>query len=407
MLLRRPRRTVMSDTPRPRPSIGALQPQLVQWRRHLHRFPELGFQEQATSRFIAQKLASWGIDVQTGVAKTGVVATIAGRGDGPVVAVRADMDALPILEGNRVEYASENTGIMHACGHDGHVAIALGTARWLAEHRDALPATVKILFQPAEEGPGGAKPMIEAGALASPDVAAIVGLHLWNNMPLGQVGVKGGPSFANAAKFKATILGRGGHGAIPQQTVDAVVVGAQVVNALQTIVARNVDPFEPAVVTVGKFQSGTNFNVIAQSAYLEGTVRCFSPELETRLPERIEQVIAGICQAHGASYEFEYDRHYPVLMNDPAVAELVRSVAEEFLGRGRVRPETTLGGEDMAFFLQKVPGCYFFLGSANPERGLDKPHHHPCFDFDETALGLGVELFVRCLERFWERSMAE
>ncbi len=386
--------------PRPRPSIAQLQPQLVQWRRHLHRFPELGFQERATSDFIAQKLRSWGLSVQTGIARTGIVATVEGALPGPVLGVRADMDALPILERNPVEYASEHSGVMHACGHDGHVAIALGTARWLAEHRETLAGTVKFLFQPAEEGPGGALPMIEAGVLSRPDVDALIGLHLWNTMKLGEVGVKGGPSMGDTSQFKVTIVGKGGHGAIPQQTVDAVVVGAQVVGALQTIVSRNVDPFQPVVVTVGKFHSGSNFNVIAQTAQLEGTVRCFDLTLAEMLPRRIEQVIAGICDAHGATYEFEYHRHYPAVVNDPDIAALVRAVAEQFLGEAQVRPETTLGGEDMAFFLQKVPGCYFFLGSANPERGLDKPHHHPCFDFDEAALGLGVELFVRCVERF-------
>ncbi|AGY57402.1 M20 metallopeptidase family protein [Gloeobacter kilaueensis] len=393
-----------STTPLPRPAIAALQPQLVQWRRHLHRFPELGFQERATHRFIVQKLTSWGIDVRE-VAKTGVVATVTGQAEGPVLAVRADMDALPILERNGVDYASETPGVMHACGHDGHVTIALGTAFLLAQHRERLPGTVKFLFQPAEEGPGGALPMIAEGALEAPTVEAMIGLHLWNSLPIGQLGVKAGPSMADTAQFKVTITGKGGHGALPHQTIDAIVVGAQVVSALQTIVARNIDPFEPAVVTVGKFHGGSNFNIIAQTVELEGTVRCFAPELAQVLPARIEQVIAGICQAHGATYELAYRRHYPSVINDERVAALVRSVAEEFLGPDQVRPETTLGGEDMAFFLQKVPGCYFFLGSANPELGLDKPHHHPCFDFDEGALGLGVELFVRCLERFWQQPL--
>jgi amidohydrolase len=391
----------MATSARPRPSIDALQTELVQWRRQIHRFPELGFQEQVTSRFIAQKLKSWGLEVRTGVAKTGVVATLRGNSEGPVFGIRADMDALPILERNAIDYASEVSGVMHACGHDGHVAIALGAARWWSEHRDVLPGTIKFLFQPAEEGPGGAVPMIAEGALQDPDVEALVGLHLWNTLPLGHIGVKAGPSMGDTAKFQLTIIGKGGHGAIPQQTIDAVVVGAQVVTALQTIVARNVSPFEPTVVTIGKFNSGSNFNIIAQTALIEGTVRCFNLDLAEWLPKRMEQVIRGICDAHGATYEFDYKRHYPAVINDPRIAGLVRSVAEDFLGEAQVQPETTLGGEDMSYFLQKVPGCYFFLGSANPELGLDKPHHHPCFDFDETALGLGVEMFVRCSERFF------
>lgn len=390
-----------------RRSIDTLQSDLVAWRRHLHQFPELGFQEKLTARFITQKLNAWGLDVRSEVATTGIVATLTGNQPGPVLALRADMDALPILERNTVEYASTHTGVMHACGHDGHVAIALGTAYWLARHREQVPGTVKFVFQPAEEGPGGALPMIAEGALHAPNVDAMIGLHLWNNLRLGRIGVKAGPSMGDTAQFKLTITGRGGHGAIPQQTIDAVVVGAQVVNALQTIVSRNVDPFQPAVVTVGKFQSGSNFNVIAQTAFLEGTVRCFDPGLTEFLPRRIEQVVRGICDAHGATYEFDYKHHYPAVINDPRIAGLVRSVAEEFLGTEQVGPEVTLGGEDMAYFLQQVPGCYFFLGSANPERALDKPHHHPCFDFDEAALGLGVELFVRCIEKFYAHSFAD
>lgn len=390
----------------PRPSIASLQAELVQWRRELHRFPELGFQEQITSRFIARKLTDWGLEVRPGIARTGVVALVEGASAGPVLAVRADMDALPILERTSVDYASEHPGIMHACGHDGHVAIALGAARWFAEHRDRLNGSVKFLFQPAEEGLGGAVPMIEEGALESPAVDAVIGLHLWNNMPIGEVGIKAGAEFADTAIFKVTITGKGGHGAIPQQTIDAVVVGAQVITALQTVVSRNVDPFQPAVVTVGKFTSGTAFNVIAQTADLEGTVRCFDLELAEWLPRRIEQTVRGVCEAHGATYTFAYDRHYPALINDPTMTALVRGAAEAFLGPDRVRSEATLGGEDMAFYLQKVPGCYFFLGSANAELGLDKPHHHPCFDFDERALGLGVELFVRCAERFYGHSLS-
>jgi amidohydrolase len=395
----------MSTVPAPRPSVGALQAELVQWRRQLHRFPELGFQEHLTGRFVAQKLSGWGLDVRTGIARTGVVALVEGTAPGPVLGVRADMDALAIFERNPVEYASQHPGIMHACGHDGHVAIALGAACWFAHHRDGLAGTIKFLFQPAEEGLGGARPMIDEGALVAPTVDALIGLHLWNNMALGEVGVKAGPSMGDTSLFKATITGRGGHGAIPHQTVDAVVVAAQVVAALQTIVARNVNPFEPAVITVGRFTGGTAFNVIAQTAELEGTVRCFDAHLAEYLPRRIEQVIRGVCEAHGASFELEYHRHYPALHNDPDVAALVHAAAEAFLGPDRVRPESTLGGEDMAFYLQKVPGCYFFLGSANPALGLDKPHHHPCFDFDEQALGLGVELFVRCAERFFGQSL--
>ncbi|BAS55768.1 N-acyl-L-amino acid amidohydrolase [Leptolyngbya boryana NIES-2135] len=389
------------DVSQIRLEIRSLQAQLVTWRRQLHQRPELGFREQLTAEFITQKLQEWQIPHETGIAKTGIVATIAGNRPGRVLAIRADMDALPIQEQNDVPYKSQHDGLMHACGHDGHVTIALGTAYYLSQHRD-FSGTVKIIFQPAEEGPGGAKPMIEAGVLKKPDVDAIVGLHIWNNLPLGMVGVRTGALMAAVETFDFTIVGKGGHGAIPQQTIDSVLVGAQIVNTLQTIVARNVDPIDSAVVTVGEFHSGTACNVIAASARLRGTVRYFNPKYAGYFAQRIEQIVAGICQAHGATYEFNYDVLYPPVINDGAIADLVRSIAETVIESplGVVPDCQTMGGEDMAFFLQEVPGCYFFLGSANSEKGLDFPHHHPRFDFDETVLGMGVEFFVRIVETF-------
>ncbi|MFG6106591.1 M20 family metallopeptidase [Leptothoe sp. EHU-05/26/07-4] len=391
--------------PQVRDNIKTLQSQLVEWRRHLHQRPELGFEETITADFITQQLTRWGIEHQTGIAKTGIVATIQGSRPGPVLAIRADMDALPIQELNQVPYRSLHNGKMHACGHDGHVTIALGIAHYLALHRDTFAGTVKIIFQPAEEGPGGAKPMIEAGVLSQPEVDAIIGLHIWNNLPLGTVGVRSGPLMAATEYFHCTIQGRGGHGALPHQTVDSIVVGAQVVTALQTIVARNISPIESAVVTVGEFQAGTAVNVIANSARLSGTVRYFNPAYRDLLPERMEAIIAGVCQAHGASYQFDYTRLYPPVINDATIAELVKSVASSVIETpAGVVPECqTMGGEDMSFFLQEKPGCYFFLGSANPDLNLAYPHHHPRFDFDETVLGTGVEIFVRCVERFCQQ----
>ena len=386
-----------------RSEILKLQPNLVQWRRELHRFPELGFKETRTAALIATKLADWGIPFETGVANTGVVATIAGElGSSPVLAIRADMDALPIQEENIISYKSQIDGLMHACGHDGHVAIALGTAYYLWQHRSELKGTVKIIFQPAEEGPGGAKPMIEAGVLANPKVDAIIGLHVWNNLPLGTVGVRSGALMAAVEFFHCQILGRGGHGAMPHQTVDALLVAAQVVNALQTIVSRNVDPLDAAVVTVGEFHAGTTTNVIADTARISGTVRYFNPALGNLLPQRIEQIIAGVCQSMGAKYELNYQKLYPPVINDPAIAELVRSASVNVIETpaGIVPECQTMGGEDMSFFLQEVPGCYFFLGSANPDLDLAYPHHHPRFNFDETVLSAGVEIFARCVEKF-------
>lgn len=375
---------------------------LVSWRRHLHQYPELGFKEHLTAEFVAQRLTEWGIDHQTGIAETGIMATIAGEQPGPVLAIRADIDALPIQEENTVSYRSRHDGIMHACGHDGHTAIALGTARYLSQHRQDFAGTVKIIFQPAEESPGGAKPMIEAGVLQNPQVDAIIGLHLWNNLPLGMVGVKSGPLMAAVDLFECKIQGKGGHGAMPHQTMDAVVISAQIVNALQAIVARHVNPLDSAVVTVGQLHAGTASNVIADSSFMSGTVRYFDPELADLIEPRMEEILKGICQSWGATYDLNYWRLYPPVINDVAIADLVRSLSTEVIETptGVVPNCQTMGGEDMSFFLQEVPGCYFFLGSANDERGLAYPHHHPQFDFDETALAMGVEIFVRCVEKF-------
>lgn len=385
-----------------RPEIQLLQSELVNWRRSLHQKPELGFQEHFTAEFIAEKLQKWSIPHQTGMAQTGVVATVSSGKPGPVLALRADMDALPVQEENQVPYRSQHEGRMHACGHDGHTAIALGTAYYLAHHLDSFSGTVKFIFQPAEEGPGGAKPMIEAGVLRQPDVEAIIGLHLWNNLPVGTVGVRQGAMMAAVETFDCTIQGKGGHGAMPQQTVDSIVVASQVVNALQTIVSRNVDPLQSAVVTVGSFHAGHTHNVIADTARLKGTVRYFDLGLAEFFQRRAEEVIAGICQTYGAKYTLDYCQLYPPVINDRYMTELVRSIAETVVETpaGIVPECQTMGGEDMSFFLQEVPGCYFFLGSANADKGLAYPHHHPRFDFDETALGMGVEIFVRCVEKF-------
>ncbi len=382
--------------------IGNLQSELVQWRRRLHQRPELGFKEHLTGEFIAGKLQEWGIEDQTGIAQTGIVAIIDSGKPGPILGIRADIDALPIYELNDVPYRSLHDGIMHACGHDGHTAIALGVAYYLANHRQNFRGQVKIIFQPAEEGPGGAKPMIEAGVLKNPDVEAIVGLHLWNNLPLGTVGVRSGALMAASENFDCTIMGKGGHGGMPHQTIDSIVVGAQIINALQTIVARNIDPINSAVVTVGKFHGGNAHNVIADTARFSGTVRYFNLAYRDYLPQRIEQIIAGVCQSHDAGYEYNYNRRYPPVINDEKIASLVRSVAEKVVETpAGVVPECqTMGAEDMSFFLQEVPGCYFFLGSANAEKNLAYPHHHPRFDFDESVLAMGVEIFVRCVEKF-------
>jgi len=385
-----------------RDAIALLQPELVKWRRQIHQYPELGFKEILTADFVQEKLTQWGIEHQTNIAQTGIVAVIKSHNKGKVLAIRADMDALPVQEENQVSYCSKHDGIMHACGHDGHTAIALGIAHYLAHNREKWHGTVKIIFQPAEEGPGGAKPMIEEGVLSNPDVDAIIGLHLWNNLPVGAIGVREGALMAAVECFKCTIFGKGGHGAMPDQTIDSVVVGTQIVNALQTIVSRNIAPVDSAVVTVGEFHAGTALNVIADTAKMSGTVRYFNPKLEPFIRQRVEAIIAGICQSHGATYDLDYWQLYPPVINNAKIAQLVKSVAEEVVETplGVVPECQTMGGEDMSFFLQQVPGCYFFLGSANAEKQLNYPHHHPRFDFDESVLSMGVEIFARCVERF-------
>ncbi|NET50796.1 MAG: amidohydrolase [Merismopedia sp. SIO2A8] len=390
-----------------RPDIQTLQHRLVEWRRQIHQYPELAFQERQTARLVSTLLEQWQIPYEGEIAYTGIVAVISGHQPGPVLAIRADMDALPIQEENHVPYRSQHDGVMHACGHDGHTAIALGTAHYLATHRHQLHGTVKFIFQPAEESPGGAKPMIEAGVLHNPDVDAIIGLHLWNNLPIGTVGVREGPLMAAVELFDCVIHGKGGHGAIPQQTVDPIVVGANIVSSLQTIVSRNLDPLVPGVVTVGKFQSGDANNVIPDSATFGGTVRYFDTALEGFFQTRLEQHIAGICQSYGATYNLNYRPVYPPTVNHPDITALVRSVATTVVDtpQGVVPNCQTMGGEDMSFFLQEVPGCYFFLGAANATLGLDYPHHHPRFDFDETVLAMGVELFVRCVEQFCQEGV--
>jgi amidohydrolase len=393
------------DLDKIRPEIQALQPQLVAFRRQIHQQPELGFKERLTADAIAKKLTEWKIPHQIGIAQTGIVAMIQGRKTSfrlKTLAIRADMDALPIQEANEVPYKSQHDGIMHACGHDGHVAIALMTAYYLSQHQNDFAGMVKIIFQPAEEGPGGAKPMIDEGVLKNPDVNAIIGLHLWNNLPLGTIGVRSGALMAAVELFNLTIQGKGGHGAMPHQTVDSIVVGSQIVTALQTIVARNVNPIESAVVTVGEFHAGGARNVIADTATLTGTVRYFNPDLADFFGQRIEAIVAGICASQGATYQLEYTKLYPPVINDPKITDLVRAVATDLVETplGVVPECQTMGGEDMSFFLQAVPGCYFFLGAANPDRSLAYPHHHPRFDFDETALSTGVEMFVRCVEKF-------
>ncbi len=317
--------------------------------------------------------------------------------------LRADMDALPIEEENEVDYRSQTPGVMHACGHDGHTAMLLATARLLLERRGEFAGTVKLVFQPSEEmPPGGAKPMIAEGVLEDPHVDAAFGLHLAQEQPLGTIAVAAGPTMAAADMFFLTIQGRGGHGARPHGTVDPIVVGAQIVTALQTIVSRERDPLTPAVITVGAFLAGSAPNVIPDTATLRGTVRSFSAEERQRLADRIRELATGIATAMQASIELDYVFGYPATASEAGMVAIVHAAATEVVGADNVLVKVpTMGGEDMSYFLNEVPGAFFHVGSRNPDRGLVWGHHHPKFDIDEAALGVGVEVMVTSVMRYF------
>ncbi|HEX8997771.1 MAG TPA: amidohydrolase [Ktedonobacterales bacterium] len=379
-----------------REEIHALNDQLVADRRHFHQNPELGFQEHDTAAYVAERLRSLGVETQTGVAQTGVVGLIRGRAPGRTVLLRADMDALPLTEETNAPYASQRPGAHHACGHDGHTAMLLAAADVLMRHRDEFDGTVKLVFQPAEEGPGGAEPMIAAGVMENPHVDACFGLHLANDYPVGIVFVRGGPIQASADEFEIVVHGVGGHGSAPHQTVDAVAIGAAIVNELQRIISREVDAFDQAVISVGSFHAGTRNNIIAPRATLNGTIRTLNAETREFLHKRIREVARGVAAASRAEAEVKIIKGYPVTINDVAMAQFARGVAETVVAPDKVlegRP--IMGSEDMSYFLNAAPGCFIFVGSANKERNLHHPHHSPLFDFDEAALPIGVELLTK------------
>ncbi|MEJ7654074.1 MAG: amidohydrolase [Chloroflexia bacterium] len=382
-------------------TIEGLTESLVSTRREFHRIPELGFEEHETSALVAEKLRAMGLEPRTGVAKTGVVAMIEGGHPGPTLLVRADMDGLPIEERSGAEYSSKHPNRMHACGHDTHIAMLLASASVLLGVRDQLHGRVKLIFQPAEEGLGGAKVMMDEGVLEDPHVDAALGFHIWNNLPTGQVGVREGPVMASTDRIKIEIIGQGGHGALPHTSADAVVAAAHVVTALQTIVSRNVSPMEPAVVTIGTIHGGYAANIIADRVEMTGTVRSFNEDVWKQLPSHIERVVHGVCAALGVQGNVEYRRGYPTTVNDEGMTELVRAAAIEALGEEAVvYPERSTGGEDMSFILQAVPGCYFFIGSQNNSKGISRPHHHPEFNIDEDALPVGVKVITAGVLRY-------
>ena len=383
--------------------VEALRDETVAIRRDLHRHPELGFQETRTSGIVSEFLEGLGLSVRTGVGRTGVVGRLDGSPGGRTVLVRVDMDALPLQEESQTDYASTVPGVMHACGHDGHTTIGLMAAKLLSQLPEELPGTILFVFQPAEEALGGAQAMLDDGLLSdlAPDCALAV--HLWNQAPVGQVVVGSGPVLASADTFRIVIHGRGGHGAVPHLSADVVTATCQMVTAFQTIVSRSVDAMASAVLSVGQIHAGQAVNILPERAEVSGTIRTFETPVRNLVIRRMREIGTGVASALGVEFEMEIHGSVPPTVNDPRVAALVKAVAVDALGSANVLPDhKTMASEDMSLVLARVPGCYIFLGSANPDLGPAYPHHHPRFDFDEGALLIGTELVARAAMRCCE-----
>lgn len=368
----------------------ALTPQIIEWRRDFHRYPEVAFQEKRTSKVIRTFLESLGLPV-IGMAETGLRATLQGRPGGQTVAIRSDIDALPIQEEGDKDYISQNPGVTHACAHDGHMAIVMGAAQLLSQLKDNFKGSIVFLFQPSEERiPGGAKQMIEEGALK--DVNAIFGLHLWQPLATGMVGVVDGPMMAQPDAFTIIVKGKGGHGSMPHQTVDPILVASQLVINIQSIVSRSIDPLKPAVVSFGTIEGGTIYNIIPEKVTLTGTVRSFDAEVQNIAEKRLKEITEKTCEAFGAAAEFKYELGYPPVVNDTEMVKFVEKITAGTLGEDKIAAiDPVMGGEDFAYYLEKVPGAFFFFGMGDE---MEFPHHHPRFDLDERALPLATQLMV-------------
>ncbi len=364
------------------------------WRHDLHAHPETGLEEHRTSEIVATKLAEFGVEVHKGLAGTGVVGTLR-NGDGPVIGLRADIDALPMTEANDLPYKSTTPGKMHACGHDGHTTMLLGAARYLAETK-RFKGTVRFIFQPAEEGKGGGRMMIEQGLFEKFPVDRIFGMHNWPGLPFGTFAIKPGPLMASADDFEIFVKGRGGHGAMPHMCIDPVAIGAEIVGALQKIASRNTHPLDSVVVSVTNFHAGEDFGIIPETAHLRGTVRTFRSEVQDAAEESISRIANGICAAHGATAEVLYNRRYPATINHEAEALLAGNVAAELVGEDKVdrAPTPTMGAEDFSFMLREVPGAYIWAGVGE----TTPPLHSPFFDFNDELLPLGASYWARLAE---------
>lgn len=373
----------------------SLKDEIITQRRDFHRHPELGFEEYRTAKIVAEAMDELGLDVQTDIAETGVVALLQGVRPGPVILMRFDMDALPIREANKVPYASTNPGVMHACGHDGHTAVGMAVAKILASKRDMMTGGIKFVFQPAEEGLGGAKRMVGEGVLKDPKPALALSFHLWNEKPVGWIGLTPGPVMAGAELFEITISGKGGHGAIPHEAIDPILTATHVISALQSIVSRNVDPLHSAVVSVTQIRAGETFNVIPEHVHFCGTVRTFLPEIRSLVLQRLNEITTGVSSAMGCSAEVILQQLTPPVINDSVLTEKIVAIAKKLFPKATLsRSETSMTSEDMAFMMQTVPGCYMLLGSNNKKKGLIYSHHNPHFDFDEKVLPQAASLLA-------------
>lgn len=368
--------------------------EVIKWRRYLHMYPELSYEEEKTSDFVYKTLLSLGnLEVSRPI-KNSVIAKLTGNKLGKTIALRADMDALPITEETNVDFASRNEGVMHACGHDGHMAMLLGAAKILSQNQDKIIGEIVFIFQHAEEQfPGGAKELVESGVLDGID--EIIGLHLMPMIDAGKIGITYGPTMAASDSFSLTIKGKGGHAAIPQDTVDSIAIGAEVVSNLQYIVSRNVDPLETVVISITQFVAESAINVIPDQVKMGGSVRSFNPELRKKLPAMLEKIIKGITEAHDAAFEFDYHYGYSPLINTDAVTKMIHETAAEVVGEDSVeRMKPLMTGEDFSAYLEKTTGCFFFVGVRNEAKGIIHPLHHPRFAIDEDSLDIGVNMLI-------------
>jgi amidohydrolase len=375
---------------------------LVEIRRKIHMHPELGFEEFATSQLIASCLEKFGFRVKRGIAKTGVVGLLEGGKPGKTIAIRADMDALPLDEMNTVPYASRSKGKMHACGHDAHVAILLGVANFFSSARDRLKGNIKWLFQPAEEGgKGGGKLMVEEGVLESPKVDAIFAAHVCPFLSVGKIGIFEREAMASSDRFTIKIIGKGAHAATPQLSKDPILASGHVITQIHSIVSRSIDPLDSGVVSIGKLSGGTTFNIIPDAVELLGTIRSLKPEVREELKLRIEQVIEGIARSFCVECQFIFEYRYPVLTNDPVMSKLAASACSKGIGNSNIELlKPSMAGEDFAFYLEKVPGSLFKIGCRNEKKGIIHPYHSSTFDLDEQVLPLGVEMFIRIIDQY-------